>query len=372
MIWREQQNHVNDCYFCMTNVSGFTKKTKSNVIYPNVPSAIGPVPHCETLPIPVPPNSFEEIDSSSSDDSKASTSSNSIYEASTITNVPQLFEQSDLDDLVRDLNLGKKHAEILGSRLQQRNMLAESTRITVYRKRHEAFAKFFQVEDRTCFCNDVNGLLTELGIQHNPNEWRLFIDSSKLSLKAVLLHNGNILPSVPLFHAAGLKETYETMSIILNLINYEMYSWKICGDLKVIGLLVGMQGGFTKYCCFMCLWDSRDREKHYNIKQWETRQEFIPGQCNVKHKPLVNPTNVLLPPLHIKLGLMKQFVKGLNRDDSGFSYLQEIFPHLTYAKLKEGIFVGPQIRKLLKDNILETKLTNVELGPGSGRRISWQ
>ena len=91
MIWREQQNHVNDCYFCMTNVSGFTKKTKSNVIYPNVPSAIRPVPHCETLPIPVPPNSFEEIDSSSSDDSKASTSSNSIYEASTITNVPRLF-----------------------------------------------------------------------------------------------------------------------------------------------------------------------------------------------------------------------------------------------------------------------------------------
>ena len=41
--------------------------------------------------------------------------------------------------------------------------------------------------------------------------------------------------------------------------------------------------------------------------------------------------------------------------------MQEIFPHLTYAKLKEGIFVGPQIRKLLKDNIFETKLTNVEL-----------
>ena len=132
MIWREQQNHVNDCNFCNANVSGFTKKTKSNVIYPNVPSAIRPVPHSETLPIPVPPKSFEETDSSSSDDSnKPSKSSDSTYEPSTTRNVPQLFKQSDLDDLVRDLNLGKKQAKILGSRLQQRNMLAESTIITV-------------------------------------------------------------------------------------------------------------------------------------------------------------------------------------------------------------------------------------------------
>jgi hypothetical protein len=27
--------------------------------------------------------------------------------------------------------------------------------------------------------------------QHNTPEWRLFIDSSKVNLKAVLLHNGN-------------------------------------------------------------------------------------------------------------------------------------------------------------------------------------
>ena len=26
MIWREQKNHVDDCYFCMVNVKGFNKK----------------------------------------------------------------------------------------------------------------------------------------------------------------------------------------------------------------------------------------------------------------------------------------------------------------------------------------------------------
>jgi len=36
--------------------------------------------------------------------------------------------------------------------------------------------------------------------------WRLFIDSSKVSLKVVLLHNGNRFPSIPLAHAANMKK----------------------------------------------------------------------------------------------------------------------------------------------------------------------
>jgi len=40
------------------------------------------------------------------------------------------------------------------------------------------------------FCYDVDGLMNALGIEYDPQEWRLFRDSSKLSLKAVLLHNG--------------------------------------------------------------------------------------------------------------------------------------------------------------------------------------
>ncbi|GBO14347.1 hypothetical protein AVEN_273595-1 [Araneus ventricosus] len=47
------------------------------------------------------------------------------------------------------------------------------------------------------FCNDADTLFKALGLQHNPQEWRLFIDSSKVSLKAVLLHNGNKPSSIP-------------------------------------------------------------------------------------------------------------------------------------------------------------------------------
>ncbi|GBO23541.1 hypothetical protein AVEN_267189-1 [Araneus ventricosus] len=48
------------------------------------------------------------------------------------------------------------------------------------------------------FCDDVDSSFKALELQHNPQEWRLFIDSSKIIiLKAVLLHNGNHHPSIP-------------------------------------------------------------------------------------------------------------------------------------------------------------------------------
>ena len=58
---------------------------------------------------------------------------------------------------------------------------------------------------------------------------------------------------------------------------------------------------------------------------------------------------MLLPPLHIKLGLIKQFVKSLPRDGDCFRYLCSKFPKLSEAKLKEGVFTGPDIRKLITD-----------------------
>ena len=45
MVWREPIDHVTDCYFCLTNISGFSAKSKRNIIYPDLPSAMRPVPH---------------------------------------------------------------------------------------------------------------------------------------------------------------------------------------------------------------------------------------------------------------------------------------------------------------------------------------
>ncbi|KDR19280.1 hypothetical protein L798_06074 [Zootermopsis nevadensis] len=45
--------------------------------------------------------------------------------------------------------------------------------------------------------------MKEIGVTYDQKEWRLFIDSSKLSLKAVMLHNGNVKASVPVAHCVG-------------------------------------------------------------------------------------------------------------------------------------------------------------------------
>lgn len=156
-------------------------------------------------------------------------------------------------------------------------------------------AAFYAMQNNVCFCTDIAGLMNELGYEHAANEWRLFIDSSKASLKAVLLHHGNEKPSIPVAHAVGLKETYSIMELLLKVIRYSDYQWNICGDLKVIALLLGLQLGYTKYMCFLCLWNSRDDANHYRQRDWPKREEIVPGRYNVKNIPLVDPQKVYLP-----------------------------------------------------------------------------
>lgn len=84
------------------------------------------------------------------------------------------------------------------------------------------------------------------------------------------------------------------------------------------------------------------------------------GEHNILEEPLIDPKNILLPPLHIKLGLMKQFVKTFDRSGALFKYLTDKFPNLSDAKIKAGIFVGPQIRELMKTTDVESVMTTVE------------
>jgi hypothetical protein len=92
MIWREPTNHTSECYFSIVPPikKGVTMKKKWTVSYPNVPSAIRPVSPGEGLPIP-------SLDSSR----------------------PHNITETELNDLIRDLELPKNKTEFLASRLQQ-------------------------------------------------------------------------------------------------------------------------------------------------------------------------------------------------------------------------------------------------------------
>ena len=75
---------------------------------------------------------------------------------------------------------------------------------------------------------------------------------------------------------------------------------------------------------------------------------------------------------------MKDFVKAMNQNGEAFNK----FPVLSQAKLKEGIFVGPQINKLhvLKDEDFNHTLSkikkvawNFEIGISrGGTQLSWE
>ena len=275
--------------------------------------------------------------------STASQESQEDEEADFSNDTPHPFSQNELNDLVGDLNLSKSSAELLASRLKEKSLLSHGTLITFYRNRHQELIHFFFEEKDLVYCTDIVYLLQKLGVPHyEPQDWTLFIDSCKRSFKCVLLHNGNQLASVPLAHSTSLKENYDSVKYVLEKISYCQHEWQICVDLKMVNLLLGQQSGFTKYPCFLCMWDSRDRSQHYIKKDWPARDEMVPGRSNnIVNNPLVDRHKILLPPLHIKLGLIKQFTKALDKDSSCFSYLCHVFPGLSIEKLRGGIFDGP-------------------------------
>jgi len=114
------------------------------------------------------------------------------------------------------------------------------------------FKQFFSKKGPLVFCNNISGLIQSLSKYYDVNEWRLFIDSSKRSLKGVLLHNSNQLASIPIEHSVHLKETYENLHLLLERVQYSLHKWIVFGDLKVLGILLHQQSGYTKFPCFLC------------------------------------------------------------------------------------------------------------------------
>lgn len=65
-----------------------------------------------------------------------------------------------------------------------------------------------------------------------------------------------------------------------------------------------------------------------------------------------------IPLCSMRMGYI--FVKALDKTGKCFQYLHTKFPKLSDAKIKEGTFVGPQIRKLLKDDNFLATMNDIE------------
>jgi hypothetical protein len=111
MQWREQKNHYDDCYFCMVNVAGYNKKNKKEITYPNLLSAIRPVPHGPDLPVHSPPDNLSGESESSS---LQSHTEEMYFEPHQYDGPIDKFTRSELNDLMRELQLTKEKSELLG------------------------------------------------------------------------------------------------------------------------------------------------------------------------------------------------------------------------------------------------------------------
>ena len=95
-------------------------------------------------------------------------------------------------------------------------------------------------------------------------------------------------------------------------------------------------------------------------KLWHKRTSLTPGEKYVFNPHLVLPEKINLPPLHIKLGLMKNYVKSMDKTGLGFEYVRNTSPNVSDAKIKEGIFIGPQIRELMQGVQFDEDLNETE------------
>ena len=91
--------------------------------------------------------------------------------------------------------MSKDKAEILASRLKDRNIVLRDVEVCHCRIKNNALNKFVRLGGLIVLCHDINGLLKGLRQEYKPSDWRLFIDSSQRRLKMLLLHNG--IPDVP-------------------------------------------------------------------------------------------------------------------------------------------------------------------------------
>lgn len=347
VIWVKDPNghDISKCYACINFDPRFNKKRSKSKKYVAAFTATLPVPLSAGFKPPLAP--CQETMS-------LLTASTNFYDASNTQDPdwipenkqPKPLTQSEMDYIVAKLGLSQRNSEMLTSFLKRRKLLKEDVSATAYRKRQAEYQKLYTVNDENSFtyCNDIKGLVNKLKMEYIAGDWRLFIDGSVSSLKAVLLHKTNKKPSIPLAFGTNMKETYETLGSILKKIKYDDHKWKICCDLKVVNILQGViaKGGFPKFFCFLCNWDSRSKIDHYLCHDYVKRTAENEKRLNLCNEPLIKNIDViLLPPLHIKLGIVSKFIQVAVKDEEEvYGCLQNIFPKLSTDKIKNGKFVS--------------------------------
>ena len=188
-----------DCYLCMINLKGIIHKNKHHIQYLNVPSAIRLIPHGPDLPVPEPDGTMEY-------------SSDSEYGCCSWGWSIQARRGWPVSTLDTSRTPNKRPAQLLGSLLKEKHLLVPAIMFYWYQGHERELRQFFTFQDKSSlvYCNNIAGLIQSVGLEYDATQWRLFIDSSSRSLKAVLLHNWISFSSTPIGHSVQMKGTHNS------------------------------------------------------------------------------------------------------------------------------------------------------------------
>ena len=76
-------------------------------------------------------------------------------------------------------------------------------------------------------------------------------------------------------------------------------------------------------------------------------ENLVPGEKYIRNRLIVDKDKILLLPMHIKLGLMKNFVKATNKKGKDFEFLREKFPEVGDSKFKRASLLDRKYVKSL-------------------------
>jgi hypothetical protein len=74
---------------------------------------------------------------------------------------------------------------------------------------------------------------------------------------------------------------------------------------------------------------------HYRIKKWLLHSDTIPDQKNLAYPALVDKSQIYVPRLCTKIGLIKKSMKAVNKENKEFAFLRQKSPKISEAKMKE-------------------------------------
>lgn len=161
------------------------------------------------------------------------------------------------------------------------------------------------------FCNARNAILLSRHLRSVDSfclarkQYRVKTYRLSVSLKSVLLYNINTQ------HIWKKNVRHYKLAAIKN------WVWKI--RMKNMWwsesncAITRYANGYTKYCIF-CVNGIVKTEKSLNQKKVSSQRLLYPLRKNIRLFSIVKFEDILLPPLHIKLGLMENFVRGSSRD----------------------------------------------------------